>query len=206
MDVVLAAVVPVILTPLVGYILVRFDKPVEGDSLRFLVSYVATPALVFNALAKLEMSGGIIALYVLAAFVCIGSYWIISYVMLRAVGLSTRTYLQPLMFGNVGNLGLPLALYATGPAGLGYASIIFVIHSVGNFTLGQAIAAGRSNWKSVLTSVNLYAAIVGLAWNYLHLPQPAWLMNTLSLVGSIVDRKSTRLNPVTATSRMPSSA
>ena len=185
-DIVLAAVLPVILTPMVGYLLVRLGKPVEGDSLRILVSNIGTPALVFTSLAKLSLSGSVVALYVLATFACIFCYWLISLVMLRITGLSTRTYLQPLMFGNVGNLGLPLALYAAGPAGMGFASIIFVIHSVGNFTLGQAICAGRGNLKHVMQSPNLYAAIVGLAWNFLHLPQPTWLMNTASLLGSIV--------------------
>lgn len=186
MHIVLAAVLPILITAFVGYLFARKGKPVEGESLRILVSQIGTPALVFTALAKISISGETFALYALATFCCLGAYWALSQIMLRAVGLSRRTYLQPLMFGNTGNLGLPLALYACGQAGLGYASIIFAITSVGNFTIGQALAAGKANWKSLLGSPNLTAALLGVAAAELQIPIPEWLMNTLTLLGSIV--------------------
>ena len=41
--------------------------------------------------------------------------------------IDVRTYLAPLIFGNTGNLGLPLALFAFGETGLGYAVVVFAV-------------------------------------------------------------------------------
>ena len=104
---------------------------------------------------------------------------------LWATGLRIRTFLPSIAFPNAGNLGLPLSLYAFGPEGLGYAIVFFSTSSVANFTLGQAISAGRANWRGLVRQPILYAVALGIALSYGQVEAPAWLAATISLIGDM---------------------
>jgi malate permease and related proteins len=86
----------------------------------------------------------------------------VSYLVLKVLGFRIRTFLPSLTFPNNGNLGLPLAAYAFGSTGLAYAIVFYAICMVGQFTVGQAIAAGAANWQGILRLPLLYATILGL--------------------------------------------
>jgi predicted permease len=185
MEVVLAAVVPVLLMTLLGFVLARLGRPVQGDMLHFLVVHIGSPALIFTALLKNDLSGTALLGYAVAATAAMALFGLLGWCLLRLNALSTHAFLPSLMFGNTGNLGLPLALYAAGPAGLGYAAVVHTISAVGNFTLGQAIASGRTDWKAVVSSPALLAALLGLGVGQFHVSLPLWLTNTLELPASI---------------------
>ena len=57
--------------------------------------------------------------------------------------LDRRTFLAPLIFGNTGNLGLPLALFAFGDVGLGYAVVIFAVMAILSFTVTAQVLFRR---------------------------------------------------------------
>lgn len=86
---------------------------------------------------------------------------------------------------NAGNLGLLLALYAFGPDGLGYAIVFFVISSVANHSIGQALAAGTVGWKALARMPMLHAITIGIVGSYFHITRPTWFGNTISLVGGL---------------------
>jgi hypothetical protein len=88
-------------------------------------------------------------------------------------------------FPNTGNLGMPLSLYAFGPEGLAYAIVFLTFTSVMNFTIGQAIAAGTINWRTILRMPIVYAVAFGLGASAFHLALPGFLTNTISLLGSV---------------------
>jgi len=182
---ILAAVVPIMLMTLIGYFMARIGKPVEGEALRLLVADIASPALIFTALLKTNLSGGMLIEYAGASLAAVAAFGVIGYLALRVSGLSMRAFLPSMMFGNTGNLGLPLALYACGPVGLGYAAVFHTVAAVGNVTLGQGIAAGSARWQAVVTSPMLIAAILGLAAAVLHIALPLWLNNTLELISGL---------------------
>ena len=73
METVLTPVVPIFITALIGFILQRLGKPVEGEMLRFVVVQVGTPALIFSALLKTNVSGAILV-EVVFAYPGIGSW------------------------------------------------------------------------------------------------------------------------------------
>lgn len=185
MNTILAAVVPIMLMTLIGYLMARVGKPVEGEALQLLVAHIGSPALIFTALLKTNLSGGMLLDYASASLAALAAFGVIGYLALRWSGLSMRTFLPSMMFGNTGNLGLPLALYACGPVGLGYAAVFHTVAAVGNVTLGQAIASGSTRWQSVVTSPMLIAAILGLAATVLQIALPPWLNNTLELISSL---------------------
>lgn len=184
MQVVLAAVLPVLLMALLGYVLARMGRPVQGEMLRFLVSQVGSPALIFTAMLKNDLHGSELIGYAGAAVLALTVTGLVAWAVLRLNALSIRAFLPAMMFGNTGNLGLPLALYACGPQGLGYAAVLHTIIAVTNFTLGQSIAIGRTDWRAVATNPALIAAILGTTVSALHVTLPLWLRNTLELPSS----------------------
>jgi predicted permease len=185
METILAAVAPIVLMTLIGFAMARLGKPIEGETLRFLVVQIGSPALIFTALLKTHIAGGALLDYVGATAISLACFGVIGFCVLRAAGLPLRTFLPSMMCANTGNLGLPLALYACGPVGLGYAAVIHSVSAVSNFTVGQSIALGSANWKSLVTSPTLIAAICGLVGVVLHVSLPQWLHNSLELVSGL---------------------
>jgi len=141
--------------------------------------------LVFTILMKTTLPPAAFAVTGAAAVACYTGFVVASAIVLKLCRFRMRTYLPSLAFANTGNLGLPLALYAFGEQGLGYAIIFFSIGSISNFTFGQAIAAGQANWKLVAKSPIVAAVILGISASYVHFTPPIWLGNTLSLVAGM---------------------
>ncbi|MEY4880017.1 MAG: hypothetical protein RJB62_1486 [Pseudomonadota bacterium] len=185
MQVILAAVVPVLLTALLGYGIARAGKPFDPRTITFIVGTIGTPVLIFNNLAHTSVApealGGIIG----ATIVAMMCHLAIGYAALRASGLSPQTYLACMAFPNSGNLGLPLSLYAFGDEGLNYAIAIFAVISVSNHTIGQTITAGQGRWRSALLSPVVPAAVLGLAFGYFQIALPIWVNNTLDLLSGL---------------------
>jgi predicted permease len=185
LDVVLSSVVPVLCTIVLGFLWVRFGRALDSKVLTPIVVDVGTPCLIVATLLKAEIAPEAFATVALASCVAIGAFVAIGVPVLWSLGLPLRTYLPSIAFPNAGNLGLPLALYAFGPEGLGYAIVFFAISSIGNHSIGQALAAGSINWKTIARMPMLYAISIGLAGAYFHIKPPSWFGNTLGLVGSL---------------------
>ncbi len=181
MQVIIAAVLPVLITVLVGFVLARTERPFDGKTITLLVGTIGTPALVFSQLARMPAPERLLPLagattLALLLFTFAGA------VLLKASGLKLRTYLPSLSFPNAGNLGLPLALYATGQQGLDDAVVIFSVMTVFSFTIGNAIAAGRARVREVLSNPIVPAALLGVMWSAFRFPIPTWMDNTLTLL------------------------
>ena len=146
---------------------------------------LSVPCLIYGALAQAELDHevlkdlalGSLAAYVLAAI----GLWI----LLRLERLSTRTYLAPLVFGNTGNVGLPVALFAFGEQGLVYAVVIFAVMAMLSFTVGVWVVSGGGSPKEALKQPIFYGAALGLASNIFGVAPPEWAMNTIRLIGQM---------------------
>jgi predicted permease len=183
--VVLSIVLPVVLTTAVGFLWSRWGHPLNSKDVTELVGNVATPCLIVSTFQTSKLSFEALAAMAGATALCIVLFAAIGAMILRAAGLSLRTFLPSISFPNAGNLGLPLSLYAFGPEGLGYAIAYFSVSSVANFTLGQMIAAGKANWAGLVRQPILYAVLIGAALAYAQVQLPAWAGTTVSLIGSL---------------------
>jgi predicted permease len=179
------AVIPVFLTVLLGYVLAKRDTSFDTPTIAFLTSQVGGPAPAMYTLIRADIPAEAFLTMTLATLVAFAVFLLVGATILRLAGLERRSFLPSIAFPNTANLGLPLALYAYGTAGLGYATVIFAIMSVCHFVIGQAIAAGKSNWKAALFSPVVLAALVGIGGASLHVTLPTWLMNFLSLVSGL---------------------
>ena len=63
--------------------------------------------------------------------------------MARLLGYDVRSFVPPMMYNNCGNMGLPLAVLAFGPAGLSAAVALFMACNLVYFSVGiKIIEAG----------------------------------------------------------------
>ncbi len=182
---ILTAIAPVIITALIGYGWTRSGRSIEAHGLTQIVTEIGTPCLVFSTFAHMAVPSGTFAVTAAASVTILVGFLAVASAVLKLCGLSLRTYLPAMAFPNTGNLGLPLALYAFGQEGLAYAIVFLTFTSAMNFTIGQAIAAGTMNWRNIIRMPIIYAVALGLAVSALGITLPAFLNNTVSLLGSV---------------------
>jgi predicted permease len=182
---ILSAVGPVIITSGLGYGWVRLGRRIDSAVVTPLVSTVGTPTLVFSILVGTHLPPEALLAVGGATVAAVIGFLLVGAIILRLAGLSIKTYLPALAFPNTGNLGLPLALYAFGQEGLGYAVVFFSVTCIVNFTIGQAVAAGRTNWAAALKNPVAVSSMLGIAAAFVGVTLPEWVMNTLSLIAGM---------------------
>ena len=157
-----------------------FDSSFVTD----LVYFVGAPALVFSALTSFDFASGFGAM-ALAAASAIAAMGVAGALALRLLGLSRRAYLPAVMFPNLGNMGLPLCLFAFGEVGLAQAVVVFAVGSLAHYTVGVWILSGRISPATVLKAPVAYAGLAALAFHWSDAAPPSWLANTAGLLGDL---------------------
>jgi len=182
---VLASVTPVAGLALVGYLWDRLGYDYSIQFVTRLCMTLSVPCLIFTALMKTDVDPAALSKLSLAAIIAYGLVTLVSAAILRGVRLSQRVYLGAMVFGNTGNLGLPLALFAFGQTGMDYAVVVFAVMILWSFTFGVWVVAGGGHPGKALKEPVVAATVAGCVflWQGWHLP--AALTNTLSLAGQM---------------------
>ena len=182
---ILEIVAPVFLLAGAGFIWQRRGYAFDLEFVTRMGMIVATPCLIFSVLSTVEIDPDAfqrIALASLAAYAAVG---VGAAVLLVAARLDRRAFLAPLIFGNTGNMGLPLALFAFGDIGLGYAMVVFAVMAVLSFSIGVWLVSGEPSPNAALKQPIVYASILGAVFALMGWTVPAWLANSLSLTGQM---------------------
>jgi len=182
---VLQIVAPVFLLALIGFTWVRLGFEYRMQFVTRLTMTISVPCLIFTALMKTEIDQNALLSIFWASCAAYIFITIIFYAILMVARLKIRTYLAPLIFGNTGNLGLPLALFAFGEIGLGYAVVVFAIMAVYSFTFGIWLVAGSGSLMRVIKEPILGATLLGAVFMYQDWQTPLWATNTLELIGQM---------------------
>jgi len=182
---VLEIVAPVFLLAAIGFSWVKLGGEYRVGFVTQLAMTLSVPCLIFTALMKTEIEPQALTAVSLAAVAAYAAVTAGAFVMVRIARLEVRTYLAPLIFGNTGNLGLPLALFAFGDTGLGFAVVIFAIMAVFSFTFGLWVVAGGGSPAKVMREPMMGATVLGLVFMTMGWQTPLWLTNTLELVGQL---------------------
>lgn len=180
-----SVIAPLVVLAGAGWLWAKRGKPYQVDQISLLVTNFGTPCLVIHSLLNAEVDRAMIGTMAFATLIAITAFMAINAVMLRFMNLSVRDYVSGLTFPNAGNAGLSLSLFAYGQPGLALGIIFFAVSSLGNFTLGQSILAGRGNLGAVLRSPMIWAVLIGVAGNLLQLHPPLWIMRSLQVGGGI---------------------
>lgn len=182
---VLEIVAPVGLLGAIGFIWVRTGHEYRMEFITRLSMTLSVPALIFTALMKTTIDPSALTALTLAS---IAAYLVLSgvfWVLLRVSRLSQRTFLAPMIFGNTGNVGLPLALFAFGEAGFAYAVVVFAVMAIFSFTAGVWLVSGGGTPLRALKEPVTWATLLGALFLWQGWHTPTWLTNALSLLGQI---------------------
>ncbi len=178
-------VAPVFLLAAAGFSWVKAGLDYPVDFVTRLAMTVAVPCLIFTALMKTDIDPTQLSRMTFAALAAYAALAAASFAVIRGAGLDRRTYLAPLIFGNTGNLGLPLALFAFGEAGLGYAVVVFAVMAVLSFTIGIWMVSGEGAPGRILREPMVGATVLGALFLWLGWETPRWLTNSLDLAGQL---------------------
>ena len=178
-------IAPVILCAGIGFIWAKKGVPYATRFVTTLVTNIGFPCMIFAALVKADLDPRMLGTMGLAAVVTLAGFVVVAVPLLRLMGAELRAFLPAMMFANTGNMGLPLCLLAFGREGLALGVAYFAVNSVFVFGLGPAIAAGSAKPGELLKIPLLWSALAALAVKLGGVPIPAWMMNTLDLVGAI---------------------
>ncbi len=182
---VIEVVAPVFLLGAIGFGWVRMGFPYDIPFVTRLAMTLAVPALIFVSLTHMQVSPAALTSISVAAMCAYAALTIIGYGVVRALRLEIRTYLAPMIFGNTGNLGLPLALFAFGDQGLGFAVVVFAISAIWVFTLGIWLVSGGGSPLRVLREPMVLATLLGAVFLWQGWQLPGVLDNTLGLLGQM---------------------
>jgi predicted permease len=158
----LDAVLPVLICVLVGFALARLDQPFDHKMVGRLVANIGYPTLVLAHLSDQHVTVGAFLEIVLAAAAAVACFGVIGWGFLIALGLPIRAFLPPLMLNNVGNIGLPMSIFAFGDQGLAYALAFLVVVVVGIFTIGIWVPQGRVSFRDIARTPVIYAVVITL--------------------------------------------
>ncbi len=181
----LPIIIPVLLCVLVGYVWARTPYPFERDFLTRIVMNVGAPCLVLDGMTSLSAGTSQFYLSFWIAVGLIGFCTVVGAALLRLSGQPVRSYLPPVMFGNMGNLGVPLCAFAFGEEGLGLAIGFYIAASTIQFVAGPMIQGRQAAWRTLLTTPIIYSALLGLLLLQTQTTMPSALSNTVELVGGI---------------------
>src|SRR6185295_125138 len=98
-------------------------------------------------------------------------------------GFRAAGFALPALFMNAGNMGIPLALFAFGQEGMQRATLLFVIITFLQYSLGIYILNGRGNWTEIFRLPLIYAALAGLLVNLGQIKIPELLLQPVIMLG-----------------------
>lgn len=150
-----------------------------------LVMALGAPCLIIATLSREQLQASSLFIMGLATACALSCFGVIGLLLLRVAHLPNRTYLPPLMFGNTGNLGLAVCLFAFGNEGLSFAIIFYVLSSMTLFTLGVWLWSGRPGIQGLLKTPLIYAVGFSLLLLLTGWKLPFWLNRSVTLIGQI---------------------
>lgn len=176
---------PVFILAAVGYCWVKLGFEYRVEFVTRLAMTLSVPCLIFVALMTADIAPQALGSLSLASFTAYGLVSIIFLGIVKLRKLDTSTYLAPLVFGNTGNLGLPLAMFAFGEEGLSYAVVVFAVMAILSFTIGVWVVAGGGSPIRVIKEPVVAATFLGALFLWQGWQTPIFLTNALELIGQM---------------------
>ena len=178
----LTPVLQVFLLVAAGFVFAHWKK-ISLSSVTELIVYLGTPSLVFSSLASKPLYAGDIAVLLSGILLIFAGVGLLIRLYFLLFHFSSRGFALPSLFMNAGNMGIPLALFAFGQAGMQRATLLFVIITFLQYSLGIYILNGRGNWTEIFRLPLIYATLTGLAFNLLQIKLPEPLLQPISMLG-----------------------
>ena len=178
----LSPVVPVFLLIATGFAFARWKK-ISLVPVTELIVYLGTPSLVFTSLARKPLFAADIAVLLSGVLLIFAGVGLLVRIYFSVFRFSSRGFALPALFMNAGNMGIPLALFAFGEAGLQRATLMFVMITFLQYSLGLYLLNGRGNWAETFRLPLIYATLAGLTFSLSRISIPELLFQPLSMLG-----------------------
>ena len=178
---------PVILCAFLGALWARSGQRYDSDFVSRLVLNIGAPALILSTLSQVAIDPSLFADIAIACVLVSVIMAILGFVIPRLLGDDVRTYLPSFVFPNVGNMGLPVCMFAFGEQGLALALIFFMVLSVAHFPVGILMAGGREagGLMGIIKMPILYAIALAVLLMMSGAVLPGFLNNAVSLIGAM---------------------
>ena len=180
-----AVMAPVLLAAGIGHVWARSGHDYPTEFVTRLVLNIGTPCLVLTTLSRAEHDPAAFSQMALAVLLVTLGMGLLGLLFSRLSGLDWRALVPAFLFPNVGNMGLPVSLYAFGEQGLAFAVAIFLVLSVGHFSVGLFLSgaerSARRLWANpIMLSLLLAVPMLMFQWQL-----PLWLANSLNLLAGL---------------------
>lgn len=188
------AVVPTFVLIIAGALADRAFPKLNIETLTRLSVHFFIPALIFNALMNTSLTlaeASLLSLGYLIYLVLLGA---VTFLLGRGLTpKQKRGMVVSSLFGNTGNMGLPVTLFAYGQAGFERAVILLVVSLLLMFVVGPALLADKAHaqqvniWQRFVAAFKLppiWATLAGLAFNGLDWTLPIGLMRGVELMAN----------------------
>ena len=177
---------PIFFLASLGFCWVKFGFEYPIKFITRLSMNIAVPCLIFVSLMETTIDSE--HLFRLAVATSLTYFFIIIFFacFIKLKKINFKTYLAPLSFGNTGNIGLPLAYFAFGEIGLGYAVTIFAVTAILSFSIGIWFISGSTNSLQIFKNEPLIiATILGAFFLITGWSTPKFLTSTFQLIGQM---------------------
>ncbi|MEL6914851.1 MAG: AEC family transporter [Pseudomonadota bacterium] len=182
---VLEIVAPVFALAGIGFVWVKLGLEYRVAFVTRLAMTLGIPALIFVALMETEIAPAALTQLTVAAIATYAALTAVMALVVRVGRLEPRTWHAPLVMSNTGNIGLPLAFFAFGEEGLGYAVVVFAVSTVFAFTIGLWLVTRSSNPLTLVREPMVGATLLGALFLWQGWETPEVVTNTLRLVGQL---------------------
>lgn len=175
-------IVPVFMIVAIGYAYARRSPPDLSVFNRIALDVLA-PVLVYSALAAKDFRIAEHTALLVGGTVLILGGGLLAWPVARLFGAQPRTLLPVVMFNNCGNMGLPLALLAFGPAHFGAAVALFSVSNLFHFSIGARITSTMARTRDLLSSPLMIGTALGFASALSDVRPPDVVLSGLKLLG-----------------------
>lgn len=180
-----AVIAPILICAGLGYAWARKGPDYPVEFVTRAVMNIGAPCLIISSFGKSGIEVERLAQVSGATLIIMGVMLILGLIMTRTLKLSNSTFTPSLLFPNIGNMGLPLCLFAFGETGLALGLAVFLLVFTLQMSVGIMMVAGRGNLAQLLKQPVLWATVLAVLLVTLGWQLPDWLINTTGLLGGI---------------------
>lgn len=180
----LAIVAPIYVAVGLGFVWSRTGRPWSTPIVTELIMSVGAPCLVFSSLVSMQVDRAALAEMALAAVAAFAVLAVLGTGVLRVAGLPLRSFLAPIVFPNVGNMGLPVAYFAFGAEGLALAVAFYAVAAFSQYSVGIWLWSGRVSGAELLRTPLFWSTIGAAGVVAAGVSVPSWLLRSTELLGA----------------------
>ena len=162
----------------IGYFIGKKNPKLDTSFITNFAANIGSPAMVFYAITTTGVTFSMFIEYFWYSLIAIFAFALVGVIFLVFLKKEIIRELPPFVLPNVGNMGLPICLFAYGDLGLGIAATISSLVIFFHFTINVFLASKKFSLKLLLQSPPVYAIIISIIFIYFEIETPVFLVNT----------------------------